>query len=421
MKHVTLDGVRIHLRPQDRQLLINGIYTLHLNRTSTFIVESLIDSCYEVPKEQVPDRTIEKIVEKYKIDPKKAKEDFDTIIGVINSFARNEPPTHLIGSEIIPNDRFTTPKRMDLALTYECNNKCCHCYLSDNKNDGTLTTDQWKEILDKLWEIGVPEVAFTGGECTLRDDLPDLVKYGKEFITGIITNGTHLTPDLTKKLKENHLDWIQITLESDKPEIHDKIVGRTGAFMETMTGIKNAVDSGLSVSINVTLTKKNYKDLQQLIALMKTLGIRYISTNAIINAGRGVKEKQKNGLAERTLKKTLKDACGYTKSLGDIQLNWFLPTCYKNLNPIELGFGQRCCSACQINMMIQPDGSVIPCQSWTHEKLGNFLKDDWNSIWNHSTSLKLRNHGFIKSKDCKDCKDLNLCYGSCPLEVINHE
>lgn len=419
LKHVTLDGVRLHLKPDESKLWINSKYVLFLNETTCFILEAMIESCYEVPKEKVPERTVQKIVRRYRVSKQKAREDFDAIIGVINGFAREEPPLHLIGMTVLDQGSMKAPSRMDLSLTYQCTNHCPQCYLKENIDvKGTLETQRWKNVIDKLWEIGVPQVVFTGGECLLRDDLVELVEYSKQFTTGIITNGTLLSSELASKLRGAHLDWIQITLEAASAKIHDEIQGRNGAWEETVAGIKNAVAAGLSVSVNATLSQKNAKELKKLIAFARKLGVWYVSTNAIINAGRGIAEKEESGLDEGKLKKILEDAKAYAQS-HDVVFNWFLPTCYKNVNPVELGFGQRCCSACSVNMMIEPNGDVIPCQSWTQQKLGNILLDPWERIWDHPVAQQIRDHGFVQEEECKGCEHLQVCLGACPLDHLN--
>jgi radical SAM protein with 4Fe4S-binding SPASM domain len=418
LKHVTLDGVRLHLKPDERKLWINSKYMLFLNDTTCFILEAMIESCYEVPPEKVPARTVQKIVRRYRVSKQKARADFDAIIGVINGFAREEPPLHLIGMTMVDPRSMKAPGRMDLSLTYQCNNQCPQCYLKENiDGNGSLGSDQWKRVIDILWDVGVPQVVFTGGECLLRDDLVGLVEYSKQFTTGIITNGTLLSPEIAGKLCEAHLDWIQITLEAASEKIHDEIQGRKGAWEETVAGIKNAVAAGLSVSVNATLSQKNAKELKKLITFARKLNVRYVSTNAIINAGRGIAEKEEYGLEEARLTKILQEAKTYAAS-HDVQFNWFLPTCYKNMNPLDLDFGQRCCSACSVNMMVEPNGDVIPCQSWTQQKLGNILSDPWEKIWGHPMAQQIRNHVFVQ-EECKACEYLEVCLGACPLDHLN--
>ena len=80
---------------------------------------------------------------------------------------------------------------------------------------------------------------------------------------------------------------------------------------------------------------------------------------------------------------------GFNGSRGDSpqgrasSWNGIRPPAISSLIPLEFGFGAKACSAAQYNMTVEPDGSVIPCQSWFKEKLGNILKDPWPAIWNH--------------------------------------
>jgi radical SAM protein with 4Fe4S-binding SPASM domain len=417
LKHVTLDGVRLHLRVDEKKLWINGYYVLYLNKTATELLEALIDSCYEVPQETVMETTISKIRKKHLfIKRKRIEKDIHSLIGVINEFARNNIPSHLVGMKVIEEENKTAPNRMDLSLSYECNNNCPHCYLGMNQSRD-LPTSSWKWIIDMLWKIGIPQIVFTGGECTLRKDLPELVKYSKKFITGIISNGTNITQELATQLKEAELDWIQITLNSHKEKIHDLMQGREGAYKETITGIKNCVKEGIQTAINMTITQKNKNDIKGIIDLADKLGVKIVSSNALINSGRGINKRIEDGISETELKNIIVSANEYAKNKG-IEFNWFLPTCYKNLNPIELGFGQRCCSACSVNMMIEPNGDIIPCQSWTQSKLGNILRDKWENIWNSEKAKKIRGFGYAPEK-CRECSEFKLCGGSCPLEKIN--
>ena len=83
---------------------------------------------------------------------------------------------------------------MDLAITYRCNDDCARCYNARLRNYPECSTDRWKTVLDRLWEAGIPHIVFTGGEPTLREDLPELVAHaGKNGqITGMNTNARRL-------------------------------------------------------------------------------------------------------------------------------------------------------------------------------------------------------------------------------------
>ena len=99
------------------------------------------------------------------------------------------------------SDRPSAPYRMDLAITYRCNNNCAHCYNARPRQRARTEYGQWKQILDRLWEVGIPHIVFTGGEPTLRPDLPELIAYAEKNgqITGINTNGRRLKdPDFVR-------------------------------------------------------------------------------------------------------------------------------------------------------------------------------------------------------------------------------
>ncbi len=110
---------------------------------------------------------------------------------------------------------------MDLALTFRCQNDCVHCYAGGPHETPELTTAQWKSVIDKLSEIGVFILTFTGGEPTLRDDLPELLLYAqnKGMVTGLISNGRKLKDKAyVDVLEKSGLDFVQVTLESHKPK-----------------------------------------------------------------------------------------------------------------------------------------------------------------------------------------------------------
>jgi radical SAM protein with 4Fe4S-binding SPASM domain len=278
-----------------------------------------------------------------------------------------------------------------------------------------LNTAEWKRVIDKLWDSGIPQIDFTGGEPTLRDDLVDLIEHSKEFVTGLVTNGRKLAP-LAGALNRAELDYVQVSLESHLPEVHDKMVGVNGAWKETRDGIVEALKNNLSVITNTTLTRDNLALFPDLVQAGAGLGLKMMACNTLICSGRGTCSKKDSGVSPEELKNVLSKAVEAAHR-GGIKLEWYSPTCYKQFNPLDFGFGAKACSAAQYNMTVEPDASVIPCQSWFKEKLGNILKDPWADIWNHPVAAGFRNKDYLKGrKECEGCEYLHQCYGGCPLE-----
>jgi len=318
-----------------------------------------------------------------------------------------------IGSDkpSIGADDFPAPYRMDLALTYRCQNDCGHCYM-EHKEKKELPLDQWKSVIAKLWRIGVPHIVFTGGEPTMYDGLDDLLEKSEEFgqVTELITNGRNLRKEgYLRGLVQKGLDHVQITVLSYRESVHDRLVGSEGAWKETVEGLKAALGEDVYVSTNTTIMRSNYEDVEETLRFLVALGVKNIAFNSLIRSGRG---EEAEGITYDELKSILAKA----KSIADeegINLVWYSPTPYCEFNPVNHGLGIKQCTACSLNMAIEPDGTVIPCQSY-YEPLGNILTDPWEGIWDHDLCKRIREREYLDGK-CVDCQLKDVCGGGCPL------
>jgi len=302
---------------------------------------------------------------------------------------------------------------MDLALTYRCNNSCAHCYNARPRNYPELDTNAWKEILDRVWELRIPHVVFTGGEPTLRADLVELVAYAQDLglVTGLNTNARCLADSaLMRSLVEAGLDHVQITVESHNPAVHNHMVRAAGAWDETVAGLRNAVGSGIYLMTNTTLLRDNAEDLEAILNFLAEEKVPTVGLNALIYSGHGATVN--TGLAEADLPPLLELASRLTRQHNQ-RLIWYTPTQYCHFNPILLSLGIKGCTAALYNMCVEPDGQVIPCQSY-YEPLGHILDDAWADIWNHPLSLELRERKNIP-EGCRHCDFLVECGGGCPL------
>jgi len=326
-------------------------------------------------------------------------------------------PIHDLNLEIIPpfSAHPSAPYRMDLAITYRCNNDCAHCYNARPRDFQELNTQQWLKILDKLWRIGIPHIVFTGGEPTLRKDLPELIAHAQQNgqITGINTNGRRLSDrNYVDELIDAGLDHVQITLESHYADIHDAMVNSHGAWKQTTAGIRNVLETPLYVMTNSTMLNTNSPKLRHTLEFLASLGVPTVGLNALIYSGRGLSVH--TGLAETELPPLL-DMARQITSEHNQRLIWYTPTQYCNFDPMQLELGVKGCSAALYNMCIEPNGDVIPCQSY-YQSLGNILSTKWEKIWNHDLSIYLREHKYIPGK-CVNCSLLKECGGGCPLTI----
>ncbi len=399
-------------------MVINANTILHLNESASAFAYYFMQG---LPEKEV----LAKIRRMYRVKAQEAKIDYEKLVYTVSTLAQTEKVDPVTFLEIEREEPFTyqynAPLRMDAALTFRCQNDCVHCYAGGPHATPELTTEQWKTAIDKLSEIGVFIVTFTGGEPTLREDLPELLLYAqnKGMVTGLITNGRKLKDKTyVAELEKSGLDFAQITLESHKPQIHDTMTTTKGSWKETIEGIQNTVQSQIYVSTNTTLSKHNAKDFLTTIDFIKSLGVNAFGCNSLIYSGKAPAASEEFALTIEELN-TLMPQIRDKAQLVGLKFLWYTPTQYCHFDPVVLGLGIKTCTAAMINACVGPNGDVYPCQSY-FETLGNILVDPWEKIWHHPLAEKLRSRGYVEEK-CKDCTQLKVCGGGCPLELQNKE
>jgi len=316
------------------------------------------------------------------------------------------------------SQELSAPIRMDLALTFRCQNNCIHCYTGGPHETPELNTDQWKRVMDKLQGVGIFLVTFTGGEPTLREDLPELLRYAQErgMVTGLITNGRRLKDgDYVQRLVDTGLDFVQITLESHDPAVHDLITGMKGSWQETVEGIKKVVPTPIYVTTNTTLNRYNAEGFLETLNFLRDLGLGAFGCNSLIYSGKAPSVAEEFALDLDALRKLLPSIQAKASQLG-MKFLWYTPTQYCELDPVSLGLGVKSCSAARVNMCVGPNGEVYPCQSY-FKSVGNILKDKWDKIWNNPLCVGIRKREYAPEK-CEECPQLPVCGGGCPLELL---
>lgn len=410
---------RLHLRidPDGTgTLIVNANRVMHLNPTAALMAHLILEGRNE-------QEIVLRIKHNYRVSANQASQDLAVFNHQLEDLIRPDGvcPIHELDLEtVMPfSARPSAPYRMDLAITYRCNNDCAHCYNARERSFPELHTENWKYILDQLWALGVPHIVFTGGEATLRNDLPELIAHAESNgqITGLNTNARRLADEkYVQKLVDAGLDHIQVTVESCDEEIHDQMMRAKGAFKQTIQGLKNVLDTRLYVMTNTTMLRTNVHTIPDTLDFLAELGVPTIGLNALIYAGQGLTVG--TGLHERELQPILEMAID--KTLGHNQrLIWYTPTQYCNFDPTQSNLGVKGCTASLYSMCIESNGNVLPCQSYYHP-LGNMLTDRWESIWNHKLSVKLRERRGLPAK-CEGCPVVAECGGGCPLQFTGVE
>ncbi len=320
-------------------------------------------------------------------------------------------------------------------ITRRCNLKCIHCYAhaKDQTFKNELSTEQGKMLLDDLAQFGSPVILFSGGEPTIRKDLPELAEYAvsKGMRAVISTNGTLISKEMAHILKEIGLSYVGISIDGVE-ETNDRFRGVKGAFKAALKGIENCRDAGIKVGLRFTINKFNVKDISNIFKLLEDMEIPRACFYHLVYAGRGT-EIIKEDLSLDETRSAVDLIMDHTKDLHDrgkpkeiltVDNHADGPYLYLRLlkeNPeqakkvLELlkmnegnssGIGIGCVSW---------DGEVHADQFWRHHSFGNIKDRPFSEIWTDTSEPLMKK---LKEKKkhvmgrCSTCRWLDICAGN---------
>lgn len=267
--------------------------------------------------------------------------------------------------------------------------------------------------LIRTWELdknkGIRKLSISGGEPLLRRDffrLLDEIHSNREMFSsvGVMSNGSTINDSVAKRLKDLGISGVQISIDGLE-ENNDKIRGK-GSFKKALNGIDKLVDNELPVGVSMTIHKGNVNDVEGLISLCNSIGVKSLGVSRLVPIGRGKDTRMLEPLETKKfyekimeLKRKWKDKGVYLSTHCSDSL-WFL----EDKNHETHG-----CSAGYDSFSILPNGDVVPCRRFP-VKVGNVLEKSLIDIWYTSDFLwKLRNKGNISF--CKNCKLFDKCFG----------
>jgi MoaA/NifB/PqqE/SkfB family radical SAM enzyme len=179
-----------------------------------------------------------------------------------------EEPVNIFSRQIYA--KRTAPISFYLSVTHKCPNNCIYCSAGNRKNAEDLTTEEWIKVIHDLQEMNTSIIGITGGEPMIRDDIYDIVKSIDSRSTSILfTSGFNLTPEKAKKLKQNGLFAIGISLDSHDKNTHNQHRRDENAFDYALQAMRYANEAGL-YTMSQTVILKEHIDEGTLFKLFKT-------------------------------------------------------------------------------------------------------------------------------------------------------
>ncbi|HTX89951.1 MAG TPA: radical SAM protein [Anaerolineales bacterium] len=346
---------RLHLRLMNDGsgiLIVNAATVLHLNATAA-------EFAYHMIKGTSPEEAARQVSERYHISLAEAQKDFVDFRDRVQTMIHTpdlDPTTYLDFERVAPHSRdLTAPLRLDCALTYRLPEGTQAEYAPTKRVDRELTTEEWQSIMDKAWAAGIPHITFTGGEPTLREDLPALIAHAEKTgqVTGLLSDGLKLADKkYLQTLLQTGLDHLLFILQPDSPA--------------SWKALEAILPEDLYTTVHLTVTPQNAKRVDDYTQGLAKLGVKSLSL----------------GASEASLHETLQGIRNKVAGLG-MTLRWDLPVPYSVENPVahETIEDEVPSGAGKAWLYVEPDGDVLPTQGQADKILGNILRDPWRKIY----------------------------------------
>jgi AdoMet-dependent heme synthase len=179
-------------------------------------------------------------------------------------------------------------------VTRACALACLHCRADAiaRRDPRELTTDEGFRLIDQVRSFGTPSplLVLTGGDPMWRKDLAELVGYARNagLSVALTPSGTAMaTRRRLEELKAAGLSRIAVSLDGPNPETHDAFRRVKGSYANTMKIIDAAVDLGLPLQINSTISRRTLPTLQAMAARVAELPLVLWAVFFLVQTGRG--------------------------------------------------------------------------------------------------------------------------------------
>lgn len=307
----------------------------------------------------------------------------------------------------------TSPGIISWNMTLRCPLNCPHCYVGagEDEAEGVLSTREALSVLDQIRATGTPVVVLSGGEPLMRDDLCTVARYGTEIGLRMVlgTSGYFLDRRMAARLREAGVRAAAVSLDSADPAVHDSFRGVNGAWGKAVEALSNCRREGIGVQVNMTVMRPSAGDVERVVDLGMSLGVRDFQVFFPVPEGRA---QQAGPLLRGEGEEVIRQVLLLARDRG-ISLR---PTCAPQFRRIaeELGinnpaFGKGCIAGTRY-CRIYANGDVTPCP-YLPVRAGNVRDTPFGEIWDHSEVFSvLRDPGLLQGK-CGRCGYRHLCGG----------
>jgi putative heme d1 biosynthesis radical SAM protein NirJ2 len=298
-------------------------------------------------------------------------------------------------------------------ITRQCNLTCAHCYRDawERPDPEELNTEEGLRLIEEIATAGFRVLILSGGEPLMRADLYQLVEKAREVglrpVLG--TNGTLMTPEVARRLRDAGLARAGISLDSAEAEYHNELRRSPTAWERAVAGMKACVEAGLPFQVNTTVTQQNEGQLLRITDLARELGAVGHHVFFLVPTGRG-RDIAKQMVEARRCEQLLEALL--TKQ-RDVEIE-IKPTCAPQFVRIAERLGvdtrfQMGCLAGRTYCVIIPNGEVQPCP-YLPLSVGRVREQSFGKIWEKASVLRDLREQPLEGA-CARCRWGKSCFG----------
>ena len=221
----------------------------------------------------------------------------------------------------------------ELLTGYSCNANCRFCSLNPAKRGWDSNTAELRANIIQAKKEGCKYLGIGGGEPTIRRDLLELIRLGKQLkyeVVRIETNGIALSYfNYCKSLVDAGLDFVKLSVHGHNAKIHDYLTRVPGSFNKVLSAIDNLQKLNVRIEVSTVINKVNYKYYPQFVDFLSKRGIGAVCFIYPLFTGRMAENWKSLGVSIQEVLPYLKKALVLFDALElDKRLIFNIPKCF---------------------------------------------------------------------------------------------
>jgi len=329
--------------------------------------------------------------------------------------------------------RLAAPLNLTIMPSNVCVTDCIYCYAERKQipQNELMSTERWLELIDEAHSLGVELAVFSGGDpLTSPAILPILKRAIDKRFLFILPTKTFISKKLAGQMAEIGMQksWNQISLDGILPQTLKQMVGIDDYDQIAFQSIKNLLEAGLKVRINIVITPLNYLEVPALTRKLCEMGVirigytGYGRTHYRHNDDLFLTDNQIQFINEQT--ELLKNEFKGTKINNSTGTRDFSKMTIEERS--QTWKGRSKCSGGRSSIAISPNGDVTLCEQMPLEKeyvVGNLKNQSIAEIWNSERMWNMINVPMEKFRGtpCDQCEQFVECqevYGHCFRDAL---